>query len=126
MVWNEQLKRKIPQNWDVEPIGSLCDFKNGINYEKDEQGNKEYRIVNVRNITASQLLLDPESFDCICLDNKKADKYLINDNDFLIARSGSPGATRFLIPSTIPTIYCGFIIFFFRFTFFPMFISIIN
>lgn len=110
MVWNEQLKRNIPKSWVVKPIGSICDFKNGINYKKNEQGNKKYRIVNVRNISTSQLLLNPDNFDYIILDDKKADKYLLSNNDFLIARSGSPGATRLFIPSNEPTIYCGFII----------------
>lgn len=110
MVWCDALHQNIPVNWNISSLGEICSFKNGINYEKDEIGNKQYKIVNVRNITASQMLLDPNSFDTITLSDKKADKYLIEANDFLIARSGSPGATRLLIPSTIPTIYCGFII----------------
>ena len=110
MVWCDALHQNIPINWNISSLGEICSFKNGINYEKDEIGNKQYKIVNVRNITASQMLLDPNSFDTITLSDKKADKYLIEANDFLIARSGSPGATRLLIPSTIPTIYCGFII----------------
>lgn len=48
--------------------------------EKDEIGNKQYKIVNVRNITASQMLLDSNSFDTIALSDKKADKYLIEAN----------------------------------------------
>lgn len=110
MVWCDALHQNIPVNLNISSLGEICSFKNGINYEKDEIGNKQYKIVNVRNITASQMLLDPNSFDTIALSDKKADKYLIEANDFLIARSGSPGATRLLIPSTIPTIYCGFII----------------
>lgn len=47
--------------------------------------------------------------DEISLNSSQADKYLINEGDILIARSGTPGAVR-LIDRIDNTIYCGFII----------------
>ncbi len=110
MVWNDELKREIPAGWEVKPLSDLCSFMNGINYDKNEVGNKKYRIVNVRNITASSLLLDDSDFDEIVLKSSQADRYLIADNDILIARSGTPGATRLLLNNDGNTIFCGFII----------------
>jgi restriction endonuclease S subunit len=52
MVWNKKLKREIPSCFEVVNMGKLCDFRNGINYSKDETGN-DYQIVNVRNINSS-------------------------------------------------------------------------
>ena len=57
MVWNDKLKREIPSCFDIANMGKLCKFRNGINYSKDEIGN-EYQIVNVRNISSSNILLD--------------------------------------------------------------------
>ena len=110
MVWNEELKREIPYGWEVNSLSEICDLSNGINYDKNEPGNKEYKIVNVRNITASSLLLNEEDFDRITLKSSLGDKYLIHDNDILIARSGTPGAIRLLEKVNDNTIYCGFII----------------
>ena len=110
MVWNEELKREIPDGWEVNSLSEICDLSNGINYDKNEPGNKEYKIVNVRNITASSLLLNEEDFDRITLKSSLGDKYLIHDNDILIARSGTPGAIRLLEKVNDNTIYCGFII----------------
>ena len=110
MVWNEELKREIPDGWEVNSLSEICDLSNGINYDKNEPGNKEYKIVNVRNITASSLLLNEEDFDRITLKSSLGDKYLIHDNDILIARSGTPGAIRLLEIVNDNTIYCGFII----------------
>lgn len=55
MVYNELLKREIPVGWEVKRLGEVCDFRNGINYDKNEIGNKSYKIVNVRNISAEKI-----------------------------------------------------------------------
>lgn len=110
MVWNEELKREIPEGWEVKPFSSLCSMMNGINYDKNETGDKEYRIVNVRNITASSLLMDENDFDTIVLKRSSADRYVVEKNDILIARSGTPGAVRLVENPASNTIFCGFII----------------
>ena len=108
MVWNEKLKRKIPSCFEVVDMGNLCDFRNGINYSKDETGN-DYQIVNVRNISSSRILLDGEDFDVITVPTSKAENYVLKPDDIIIARSGCPGSTRLLL-SPANTIFCGFII----------------
>ena len=108
MVWNEKLKREIPSCFEVVNMGILCDFRNGINYSKDETGN-DYQIVNVRNISSSRILLDGEDFDVITVPTSKAENYVLKPNDIIIARSGCPGSTRLLL-SSANTLFCGFII----------------
>ena len=108
MVWNEKLKREIPSCFEVVNMGNLCDFRNGINYSKDETGN-DYQIVNVRNISSSRILLDGEDFDVITVPTSKAENYLLKSDDIIIARSGCPGSTRLLLSPT-NTLFCGFII----------------
>ena len=108
MVWNEKLKREIPSCFEVVNMGNLCDFRNGINYSKDETGN-DYQIVNVRNISSSRILLDGEDFDVITVPTSKAENYVLKPDDIIIARSGCPGSTRLLL-SSANTLFCGFII----------------
>ena len=110
MVWNEQLKREIPRGWTAKGLGEVCTFRNGINYDKDCIGNRVYRIANVRNITASSLIMDVSDFDEISLPREQADRYVIRENDIIIARSGTPGATRLIIDPADNVIFCGFII----------------
>lgn len=110
MVWNEKLKRDIPNGWQVLSLETLGSFKNGINYSKDEVGNFNYRIVNVRNISSSSLFIDTEDLDNICLKSESADNYLVGERDILIARSSTPGATRITQKDAEAIIYCGFII----------------
>lgn len=110
MVWNKKLKREIPKGWNTATLGDICTFRNGINYDKSEEGDKEYKIINVRNITASTVLLDEKDLDHICLKQKQADTYRVSSEDIIIARSGAPGATRLINPLNNSIIFCGFII----------------
>jgi len=109
MVYNEELKREIPEGWEVKTLSSILSFSNGINYEKGIDGDKTYRIINVRNITSSTTFINKSELDIISLPSSLADKYLISEDDIIIARSGTPGSTR-LIDKPNDIIYCGFII----------------
>ena len=53
MVYNDKLKREIPEGWEVRQLGNLCSFRNGINYTKDEVG-ESYSIARY----ASALLVE--------------------------------------------------------------------
>ena len=110
MVWNEQLKREIPRGWTAKSLSEICKFRNGINYEKDCLGDYTYRIANVRNITASSFLMDVSDFDEIMLPKEQGNRYVLSKNDIIIARSGTPGATRLVIDPSNNVIFCGFII----------------
>lgn len=91
-------------------MGELCSFRNGINYDKNIVGDKIYKIINVRNISSSNIMLNEDELDEICLPQKQGDKYCISDECIIIARSGIPGATRILFKPGDNTIFCGFII----------------
>ena len=110
MVWNDALRRNIPEGWDVHCLAELGSFKNGINYSKDEIGDRRYKIVNVRNISSSSIFIDNSDLDELTLKRSNGDNYLINDSNILIARSGTPGATRLMRDIEGNIIYCGFII----------------
>lgn len=110
MVWNEELKREIPEKGGIFSLDNFGTLGNGINYDKNIIGDKEYKIINVRDISATNLLLDKTKMTSIKLFSKMADKYLLRNNDILIARSGIPGAVRILYDDIDNTIYCGFII----------------
>ena len=111
MVFNNLFKHNIPKNWSCKYSKEICSFKNGINYDKNEVGNKLYRIVNVRNITSSSLFINTNDLDEIVLNDNNANNYIVSENCILIARSGTPGAVR-IVNSKFKSniIYCGFII----------------
>ncbi|CYY64305.1 restriction endonuclease subunit S [Streptococcus suis] len=110
MVYNDQLKREIPEGWGVKQLGEICEFRNGINYEKSETGDTLSKIVNVRNISNSSTFVTTHDLDSITLDRTRIESYLVTDRTILITRSGIPGATRIVSDIPVNTIYSGFII----------------
>lgn len=110
MEWNEELQRDIPAGWEVKKLDDCGNFKNGINYEKNCDGDKTVRIINVRNISESTCYILPDNLDLITLPEASLQQYIAEKDDILIARSGIPGATRLLINNQETVIYCGFII----------------
>jgi type I restriction enzyme S subunit len=110
MIWNDELKREIPLGWEVKNIGEFGEFKNGINYDPSIKGDVDAKIINIRNMSSTNLFVSQHELDTITLEKKNVDKYLVTDKDILIARSGIPGATRVMFEYAENTIYCGFII----------------
>lgn len=110
MVWNDKLKREIPDGWEVVTLGECGEFRNGVNYGKDEHGDTSYKIINVRNISSSRHLINLEDLDIVNLSAKKGSNYIVNPSDIIIARSGVPGATRLMYVESANIIFCGFII----------------
>ena len=39
MVWNETLKREIPEGWEVKRLGDLIEIGNGKDHSKLQSGN---------------------------------------------------------------------------------------
>ncbi|HXI01439.1 MAG TPA: restriction endonuclease subunit S [Sphingobacteriaceae bacterium] len=110
MIYDEVLKREIPKGWEVKNLGDLSAFKNGINYNPKEKGDSLARIINVRNISKSTIFIENEYLDELELNQIEINKYLVDDRSIIIARSGTPGATRLIRGYKTNTIYCGFII----------------
>lgn len=106
MVWNDQLKREVPEGWEVEKLGNVATFTNGINYTNADQSGRTYRIVNVRDISASTIYIHEDGLSEVTLPETLADRYLIPDNSIIIARSGCPGAIR-LLANGENTIFAG-------------------
>lgn len=95
------------EGWEKGKLGELGTFKNGINYLRDEVGDTEFSIVNVRNISNNKWILK-NSLDKIKLNYNKAKKYLLNEKDILIARSACPGKISLILGDISEVIYSGF------------------
>ena len=95
---------EIPQGWQVSNLGESGTFKNGINYLRDEIGDTDFFIANVRDIANNKLLLkDP--LDKIKINLSKAKEYLLQEKDILIARSASPGEISLVLGDLEKVIY---------------------
>lgn len=84
MAWNEQLKRVIPEGWEVKPISEMlkCDIP-GDWGEEEKKGNYNYKVNCVRGCDMIDMTNLPMRF--ILQSNSKK---LLQTDDFIIEISG--------------------------------------
>lgn len=82
MVWNEELKREIPEGWEVNKLEEYISIIRGVNYKRDDVlSNKETNyipLIKSNNIQNGQILFD----DIIFVPQK-----LVNKNQILSKNS---------------------------------------
>ena len=52
MVWNEELKREIPEGWEVKTLLDIATFTNGLACQKfrPNEGEDYYRVIKIREM----------------------------------------------------------------------------
>ena len=85
MVWNEELKREIPEGWKVDNLISISEFINGLacqNYRptKNEKGINVVKIKEMRDGVTENTELVSENIPS---------KYLVDNGDLLFSWSAS-------------------------------------
>jgi type I restriction enzyme S subunit len=93
MVWNEELKREIPDGWEVKKINSIIEVKDGT-HDSPKPKSVGYRLITSKNLQVSGLDFDNAN--------------LISEEDYLsiIKRSNvETGDILFSMIGNIGTIY---------------------
>lgn len=85
MVWNEVLKREIPQGWGVGSLVDIATFTNGIACQKYKPKKNEaiYKVIKIREFTSG---LDTSS-DSVHQSVPK--KIIVNNGDILFSWSAT-------------------------------------
>lgn len=91
MVWNEELKREIPEGWKVSDLSKYIDVIRGVAYDTDDVVS-EYQegyipLLKSNNLQNNRLLLDDIIY--VKKDNVSADQILDNNSIFVTMSSGS-------------------------------------
>lgn len=113
-VWGEWFGQyaggeELPEGWRWGKLGEFGEFKNGVNYGREDTGDTEFKIVSVKELVASDYIL-PDNLSSIPMDAKKAKAYLLKKDDIVIVRSASPGETALMVRDFPNIIYSGFAI----------------
>lgn len=76
---------KIPVEWEVKPLGEVCDFINGRGFKPHEWKDEGLPIIRIQNLNGSNIFN--------YYSGEYAKKILINPQDLLFAWSGSRGTS---------------------------------
>jgi len=114
MVWNEKLKREIPDRWEVKQLPEIANYLFGNPFDSslfNDQGHG-FPIVRIRNVR--------DGFTADSTTESASDAFVIKNGDFLIGMDGYfdmnywIGGNAFLVQRTCrvsakDAIYKGFI-----------------
>ena len=87
MVWNDALKREIPEGWEVKSVFDACNLVYGFPYATDsfdeenlETSQKPYKVVRIRDIQHN-------TYSAKTTENAD-NKYRTKRNDLLVGMDG--------------------------------------
>ncbi len=103
---------QIPKSWKIKKLEEISDFKNGVNFTKNQKGNKGILTIDVLNMYGEGLYVNLDNLYRI---NKEIDKdYLLRNGDILFVRSSlkreGVGWATLYKEKKEPVTFCGFII----------------
>jgi len=85
MVYNEELKREIPEGWEIASLLEIADFTNGIACQKYRPNSEEeaYRVIKIREMG------DGFTDKSELVSRSIPDKVIVNDGDILFSWSAT-------------------------------------
>lgn len=91
MVWNEQLKRTIPDGWTTNPLSDIFTFKSGYSFSSDlyEMSGK-YKLLTIKNVQNNGINLNVDNYINVLPDNLP-DYCLLKAKDILMSLTGNVG-----------------------------------
>ena len=82
MVWNEKLKRKIPNGWTVETVGTYANCKSGYAIKSSDFKAKGIPVIKIGNIQEDYTL---NMNGCQYIENNTNKLFYVYQNDVVIA-----------------------------------------
>ena len=112
MVWNEKLKREIPQGWEVCPINNRLEIKSGFPFKSDTYKTfGRYKVITIKNVQDGELVTS----GCDYVDEipSRANDYIsLKLGDRLISLTGNCGRLcvvceeNLLLNQRVGLLYC--------------------
>ncbi len=87
MVWNEELKREIPEGWEVKPLDNVSEYQNGYAFYKDGYDSEGVKVVDLGNVNLLGLYIDTKDDKHISIDrynDAKYENYRLKKNDLIM------------------------------------------
>jgi type I restriction enzyme S subunit len=100
MVWNEDLKREIPEGWEVKSIGDYCKSTGGFAFKSSWWSDKGLKVVKIKDIQEDNTIsLNDLSYADI-LSDKIGVNFLAKPGNVLIAMTGATVGKFAIVPFT--------------------------
>lgn len=94
MVWNEELKREIPEGWKVNNILNVCDVVDCLHSKKPTycKEYEDYYLLTLENLTEKGYIDLSKKYYISKTDYEKwTSRILVKENDFVVTNAGRAG-----------------------------------
>lgn len=94
MVWNEELKKEIPEGWSVVDILSVCDVVDCLHSQKPQQQyeSDEFYLLTLENLSKDGTIDLHEKYYISSEDYKEwISRIEVKENDFVVTNAGRAG-----------------------------------
>ena len=94
MVWNETLKREIPEGWEVKSINEVCDVIDCLHSKKPDfcYEDEDSYLLSLENITKEGYIDISEKYYISKKDfSEWTSRICVEENDFLFTNAGRAG-----------------------------------
>lgn len=105
MVWSEELRREVPEGWEVGTVGDYCRSTGGFAFKSEWWTEKGVSVVKIKDIQENYTI-DLSDLAKVDLSDKKIDdKFIAKAGDILIAMTGATVGKYAIVPKTEYPIY---------------------
>ncbi|MEY3966159.1 MAG: hypothetical protein RL263_1328, partial [Bacteroidota bacterium] len=105
MVWNEELKREIPEGWEDGTFENYCPSTGGFAFKSTWWTDKGVAVAKIKDIQ-EDYSLDTSDLARVDISDKEIDdKFLAKPGDVLIAMTGATVGKYAIVPITDYPIY---------------------
>jgi len=110
--YSKELGCTIPKDWEVAKLGDFAEFKNGVNFGKEQRGSEGMLTVDVLNMYGESIYLNLK--DLYRVKIAENHDYVLEKGDILFVRSSlkreGAGWASLFDGWNEPVTFCGFII----------------
>jgi len=89
MVYNEELKKRIPKGWNVDKLEKLSKIQPGYAFKSDDFIIDGIKVIKIRNIQNNTVDLDSSDHISVDLFNNTDKKFYLSSGDIIIAMTGA-------------------------------------
>lgn len=105
MVYSEELKREIPEGWDVKTIGHYCKSSGGYAFKSSSWSDKGLSVIKIKDIQ-EDCTINLSDISYANMSSKDIDeKFMANPGDVLIAMTGATIGKFAIVPVTDNPLY---------------------
>ena len=98
MVWNEKLKREIPNEWTVKTVGTYANCKSGYAIKSSDFKAKGIPVIKIGNIQEDYAL---NMNGCQYIENNANKHFYAYQNDVVIAMTGATVGKFAIVPFSV-------------------------